>query len=122
MQLKTSTRTFGQATVIDCSGRIVFGDETTYLRDQVKEALDGSKQVVLNLAQVNYIDSSGVGTLMGLYATAQATKATIKLAGLLGRVKDVLVITRLGSFFETFDTAEEAANSFNAGGQNRAAG
>ncbi len=122
MQLKTSTRNFGQAIIVDCSGRIVFGEETTALHDIVKDAISGSKQIVLNLNGVNYIDSSGVGTLMGLYASAKAENATIKLAGLIGRVKDVLVITRLGSFFETFDTAEQAAESFKAGaGQTKAA-
>ena len=122
MQLLTSTRTLGKAAILDCSGKIVFGDETTALRDRVKELLEQSKQVVLNLARVNYIDSSGVGTLVGVYASAQAAGATIKLAGLVGRVKDVLVITRLGSIFETHETAEDAAASFNAtAGQTRAA-
>jgi anti-sigma B factor antagonist len=121
MLLQISTRTFGEATIVDCSGRIVFGEETTALRDRVKDVLSGTKQIVVNLANVNYIDSSGVGTLMGLYASVQAAGGVIKMAGLTGRVKDVLVITRLATFFETFATAEEAASSFNpAAGKTKA--
>jgi anti-sigma B factor antagonist len=122
MQLKTSTRKFADIMIVDCSGRIVFGEECTLLRDQVKELLSGSKQIVLNLAGVPYIDSSGVGTLVGIFASAKAAGVTLKLAGLSGRVKDVLVITKLGSIFEVYETAEDAAASFNAAaGQTKAA-
>ncbi len=109
MLLEISRRSFGGAAVLDCKGRIVFGDETALLRTQVKEALEESRSVVLNLAQVNYIDSTGVGTLTGLYTSAVNAGAHIKLAGLTGRVKDVLQITKLATVFETFDTVEEAA-------------
>ena len=122
MLLQTSTRTFGNALILDCSGRIVFGDETALLRDQVKDLLKGSKRIVLNLANVNYIDSSGVGTLLGVYASARSVGGEIRLAALTDRVKDVLAITKLGSIFATFATAEEAASSFNPGaGSTRAA-
>ncbi len=122
MQLQTSTRTFGNALILDCSGRIVFGDETASLRDQVKELLKTSKRIVLNLANVNYIDSSGVGTLVAVYASARNAGGEIKLAALSGRVKDVLAITKLGSVFQTFPTVEEAASSFNpTAGTTRAA-
>ncbi|HVP42836.1 MAG TPA: STAS domain-containing protein [Terriglobales bacterium] len=115
MQLKTSTRSLGQVMIVDCSGRLVFGEETTLLRDTVKELLVGSKQVVLNLAHVTYIDSSGVGTLVGLYASAKAAGAAVKLAALSARVRDVLVITKLGTIFEVHGSAEEAAGSFSGG-------
>ncbi len=112
MQLKTSTRKQGQTMIVDCSGRIIFGEECTLLRDQVKEALDASKQIVVNLAEVGYIDSSGVGTLAGLHASAKAAGASLKLAALSPRVKDVLVITKLGTIFEIYDTVDDAADSF----------
>ncbi len=112
MLLQTSTRSFAEALIVDCSGRIVFGDETAFLRHQVKDLLSESKRLVLNLAQVTYIDSSGVGTLVGLFASAKAAGGEIKLAGLTGRVKDVLTITKLATVFESFPTAEEAATSF----------
>lgn len=114
MQLRTSTRYVGQVTIVDCGGKIVFGEETTFLRDQVKQALVDSKQVVINLSDVSYIDSSGVGTLVGLYASAKAAGAALKLAALSGRVKDVLVITKLGTIFEIYDTVEAAAASCSA--------
>ncbi len=122
MLLQTSTRTVGNALVVDLSGRIVFGEETTRLRDQVKDLLGQSKGIVLNLSRVSYIDSSGVGTLVGVYASARSAGGVIKLAALTGRVKDVLAITKLGSIFETFPTVEEAAASFNpTAGTTRAA-
>ncbi len=121
MQLTASTRSFGKAIIVDCGGKIVFGEETTFLRDRVKEALSESKQVVINLKNVNYIDSSGVGTLVGLHASVQSAGGHLKLAGLTGRVRDVLVITKLATIFETHETAEEAASSFNPGaGQTKA--
>ena len=115
MQLKTSTRINGGTVIIDCSGKIVFGDETAYLRQLVKDLLNESRQVVLNLSGVNYIDSSGVGTLVGLHTSVQSAGGHLKLAGLTGRVRDVLAITKLGTVFETHNTAEEAAESFKEG-------
>jgi len=113
MLLKTSTRSQGGVVIIDCSGRIIMGEETAFLRHQVKDLLNESRQIVLNLAEVNYIDSSGLGTLVGLYTSARSVGGEIKLAALTSRVKDVLQITKLGSIFEFYDTAEEAASTFN---------
>ncbi len=113
MLLKTSTRTLGGVVIIDCYGKIVMGEETAVLRHQVKDLLNESRQIVLNLADVNYIDSSGLGTLVGLYSSARNAGGEIKLAALTGRVKDVLQITKLGSIFEFYNTAEEAASTFN---------
>ena len=110
--LKTSTRSLGSVVIVDCYGRIVMGEETASLRQQVKDLLDQSQQIVLNLADVNYIDSSGLGTLVGLYTSARNMGGEIKLAALTARVKDVLQITKLGSIFEFYDTAEQAAASF----------
>jgi len=110
---KTSTRSLGDVVIIDCYGRIVMGEETASLRNQVKDLLSESRQIVLNLADVSYIDSSGLGTLVGLYTSARSVGGEIKLASLTSRVKDVLQITKLGSLFEFYDTAEEAASTFN---------
>ncbi len=112
MLLRTSTRTFGHAVILDCEGKIVFGEETAFLHYQVKDLLRETKYLVLNLAQVSYIDSSGVGTLVGLFTSAQRAGAKIVLAALTGHVKDVLQITKLATIFETYTTAEEAAESF----------
>ncbi len=113
MLLRTSTRSLGGVVIIDCYGKIVMGEETALLRHQVKDLLSQSRQIVLNLADVNYIDSSGLGTLVGLYSSARNTGGEIKLAALTGRVKDVLQITKLGSIFEFYNTAEEAVSTFN---------
>ena len=113
MLLKTSTRSQGDVTIIDCYGKIVMGEETAYLRHQVKDLLNESRHIVLNLADVNYMDSSGIGTLVGLYSSARNGGGEIKLAALTGRVKDALQITKLGSIFEFYHTAEEAASTFN---------
>ena len=113
MLLKTSTRSHGDVVIIDCSGRIVMGEETAFLRHQVKDLLNESRQIVLNLREVDYLDSSGLGTLVGLHTSARSARAEIKLAGLTQRLKDVLAITKLGSIFEFYDTAEEAASMFN---------
>ena len=83
------------------------------MRQYVKPLLTQSPHVVLNLAEVNYMDSSGVGTLVSLYTSAHGAGGNIKLAGLGSRVKDVLQITKLGTIFEVFDAAENAAASFN---------
>ena len=71
MQLKLSTRTKDGILVVDCSGRIVFGEESAHLRDTVKKLVSENNHVVLNLAGVNYIDSGGLGTLVALYTTAR---------------------------------------------------
>jgi anti-sigma B factor antagonist len=113
MLLRTSTRTLGGVVIIDCSGRIVMGDETAFLRHQVKDQLNESRQIVLGLGGVDYMDSSGIGTLVGLHTSARSVGGEIKLAGLTQRVKDVLQITKLGSIFEFYNTPEEAAVTFN---------
>ena len=110
---KTSTRSLGAAVIIDCYGRIVMGEETALLRHQVKDLLHKFRQIVLNLADVHYMDSSGVGTLVGLHSSARSVGGEIKLASLTRGVQDALQITKLGSIFEFYDTAEEAASTFN---------
>jgi len=110
---KTSTRSLGGVVIIDCYGRIVMGEETAFLRHQVKDLLNKSRQIVVNLADVHYIDSSGLGTLVGLHSSARSVGGEIKLASLTRRVQDVVQITKLGSIFEFYDTAEKAASTFN---------
>jgi len=113
MLLRSSTRHQGGVFIIDCYGRIVMGEETAFLRGKVKDLLSQSRQIVLNLADVNYIDSSGIGTLVGLYTSARGAGAEIKLANLTTRVKDVLQITKLGLIFEFYNTTDEAVRAFN---------
>jgi anti-sigma B factor antagonist len=115
MLLRTSSRIYGKAFILDCNGRIVFGDETAHLRKQVKELLEQASYVVLNVSNVTFIDSSGVGELVRLHTSAKLAEKTIALAGLTGRMRDVLQITKLATVFPTYSTAIEAAEALSAG-------
>ena len=114
MQLKLSNRTEDGILVLDCVGRIVFGDESSYLRDTVKQLLLEYKRMVLNLGEVNYIDSGGLGTLVALYTSANHAGASIKLASLTKRVGDLLQVTKLLTVFEVYDSEEQALQAFKA--------
>jgi anti-sigma B factor antagonist len=93
----------------------VLGDESANLRNTVRELLTGSKQIVLDLGGVTYIDSIGLGVLVGLLISAQKAGGDIKLANLKPHLIDVLGVTKLMTVFETFERAEDAVRSFNAG-------
>ncbi len=112
MALRINTRTVDAIVIVDCSGRIVFGDEAISLRETVKELLDKSPNVVLNLHGVNYIDSGGLGTLVGIYTSARNAGGTVKLAALNSRVIDLLQVTKLVTVFEVFDNEQQAVQSF----------
>ena len=112
MQLRMSTRQVDGVLIVDCSGRVVFGEESASLRDTVKKLLAESPKVVLNLHEVNYIDSGGLGTLVSLYTTARGAGGAVKLARLSQRVGDLLQVTKLLTIFEVFDDEEVAAQSF----------
>jgi len=112
MQLRLSTRTIDGALIVDCGGRIVFGEESASLRDSVKKLIPGNKNIVLNLGGVNYIDSGGLGTLVALYTTANNAGGSIKLANLTQRVGDLLQVTKLLTVFQVYDSEEQAVQSF----------
>ena len=112
MALKISNKTANGVVVVYCSGRIVFGEETASLRETVKNLLAENLQVVLNLGGVSYIDSGGLGTLVGLYTSARAAGGNVKLANLTQRVRDQLVLTKLVTVFEFYDSEEQAVASF----------
>lgn len=111
MAFSTTIREIGGVTVVDCAGRLVFGDEGLHLRERGKELLKTKKVLVLNFAQVSYIDSGGLGVLVGLLTTARAAGGDIKLAAPSGRAREVLKITHLDSVFEIHPDAEKAAES-----------
>jgi anti-sigma B factor antagonist len=113
MQLKLTKRTVDGILVITANGRIVFGDESSLLREEVKKAIqDGAKRIVLNLGEVNYSDSGGLGTLVALHTTAHTAGATIKLANLTKRVGDLLQVTKLLTVFEVHNSEFEALEAF----------
>ena len=115
MNLKLSTRMIEGISVIDCHGRIVFGEEASLLRETVKKLLPQNKQLVINLAGVTYIDSGGLGTLVGLYTSARAVGGDVKLSQLTHRVGELLQVTKLVTVFEVFDDETQAARSFKKG-------
>ena len=112
MQLKLTVRTVHDILVVNCDGRIVFGEESAELRDTVKKLLGQNNQIVLNLGGVTYIDSGGLGTLVALYTTAHNAGGAIKLSNLTQRVGDLLQVTKLLTVIETYTTEEEAIRSF----------
>src|SRR5258708_1149382 len=112
-QMKLTKKTVDGILAIECNGRIVFGDETSLLRDEVKKAIaDNIKRIVLNLREVNYIDSGGLGTLVALHTTAHNSGAIIKLANLTKRVGDLLQVTKLLTVFEGHNSEYEALEAF----------
>lgn len=115
MALLTTTRRMEGVIVLYCGGRVVLGDETTSLRLLVKDLLNKSPQIVLDLGDVTHMDSGGLGTLVALYTSARTAGGDIKLANLNARLSDLLQITRLATVFEIFDRAEDAAASFSRG-------
>jgi anti-sigma B factor antagonist len=112
MQLKLATRTKDGVVIVDCIGRIVFGDESTLVREQVKRAISENNRIVLNLGETTYIDSGGLGTLVGLRTSAHNAGGTIKLVNLTKRVGDLLQVTKLLTVFEVYDSEAEAVESF----------
>lgn len=115
MSLKVETRQLDGVTVVACHGRIVLGEESAGMRETLKRALTSSKHIILDLSGVTYIDSTGLGTLVGVYSSARAGGAEIKLAGLNQRLRDLLQITKLVTVFEVYDSVQEATAALKHG-------
>jgi anti-sigma B factor antagonist len=115
MTLKIETRVADGVTIVSCHGRIVFGEEASALRETLKRQLASTRQIVLNLTGVSYIDSGGLGTLVGVYSSARAGGADIKLTGLGQRLRDTLQITKLVTVFEVYDSEQQAIAAFRRG-------
>jgi len=115
MQMQIDVRTLQDGIiVVDCAGRIIFGEETAELRDRVRALIQKGSRIVVNLADVTYIDSGGLGTLVSLYITSRNAGGAVKLARLTQRVGDLLQITKLLTVFEVYDSEEAAVQSFRA--------
>ena len=112
MSLKLSSRVVNGVRIIDCNGRIVFGEEASLLRDAIKRDLAENNRILLNLAEVNYIDSGGIGTMVSLFTSARNAGGDIKLLHLTKRVGDLLQITKLITVFESYDDEQKAVNAF----------
>jgi len=113
MSLKINIRETADAAILDIIGRVTLGDGLGDLRDSIREALAGDqKNILLNLAEVSYIDSSGLGQLIGSYATVTSRGGQMKLLNLQKRVNDLMQITKLLTVFETYTNEEAALRSF----------
>ena len=115
MSMKTSRRQANGITIVDCSGRITLGEGSVILKDVVRELLSkGQKHILLNLGNVNYIDSSGIGELVSAFTTVRNENGDLKLLNLTKRVNDLLQITKLSTVFDVKDDEAGAIKSFNA--------
>ena len=113
MSIKLNTRQVGDVTVLDLAGRITLGEGSSTLRDSLKELVTkGDKKILLNLGDVTYIDSSGIGKLVSGFTTVTNSGGSLKLLGLNKRVKDLLQVTKLYTVFEAFEDEAEAVRSF----------
>jgi anti-sigma B factor antagonist len=101
--------------VLDISGKIVLGEGDSQVRDRIKDLLaDGQRRILLNLGDVNYVDSAGLGALISSYTTTKREGGQLKLVNLTKRIQDLLAITKLITVFDTYDEEKEALASFNA--------
>jgi len=108
-----TTREVSHVTIVDLNGRITLGDETGLLRDTIRQLIGaGKKKIILNLAQVDYIDSSGVGELVSGYTTVRNSGGELKLLGLTKKVHDILNVTKLYTIFDVKDDEFTAVKSF----------
>ena len=108
MPLEIKIRKLPEAAIVECIGRVVYGDETTLLRSEVKNLLRENPRVVLDFNQVRDIDSGGVGTLLAMLTSSVSAGGMLKLARINKKVHQTLSITRLLGVLRAYDTVEQA--------------
>ncbi len=113
MALKMTNREVGGVAVVALDGRIVLGEESNAMREKVKSLLaEGKKQMVLNMNNITFIDSAGLGTLVAAHHSAKSQGASLRLCHLGSKFQEVLQITKLLTVFEVFDSEAAAVASF----------
>lgn len=113
MSMKASTRQVDGITIVDLSGRITLGEGSVVLRDTIKDLLSkGNKKILLNLGDVSYIDSSGIGELVSAFTSVQRQGGELKLLNLTKKVHDLLQITKLYTVFDVKDDEATAVGAF----------
>ena len=113
MSMKVATRQVDGVTILDLSGRITLGEGSVTLRDAVHDAMaKGSKRILLNLGDISYIDSSGIGELVSAYTTVRNQGGELKLLNLTKKVHDLLQITKLYTVFDIKDDEGQAIKAF----------
>src|SRR5215470_12470905 len=112
--MKASNRQVNGVTVVDMSGRITLGEGSVILREAVKDLLGkGQKKILLNLGEITYIDSSGIGELVSAFTSVRNQGGELKLLNLTKKVHDLLQITKLYTVFDVQDDEAQAVQSFN---------
>lgn len=115
MDLKMRTREMKDTTIIDLTGRLTMGEPCKALRDEVHDVLgQGTRKILLNLADVSYIDSAGLGELTSAYMSVKSREGELKLVNLTKRVHDLMQITKLYTVFDVHDDEKKALASFGA--------
>jgi anti-sigma B factor antagonist len=113
--MQIDERSVGDVMVLDVKGKVTLGEGDEMLKDKVNSLVNqGRKKIVLNLAEVPYIDSAGLGEIVRTYTTVSRQGGSLKLLNLTKRITDLLSITKLLTVFETFDSENEAVRSFSA--------
>ena len=114
MALKMTNREVEGVAVVALDGRIVLGEESNALREKMKSMIaEGKKKIVLNMGNITFIDSAGLGTLVAAHHSAKSQGASLKLAHLGTKFQEVLQITKLMTIFDVYNTEAEAVASFN---------
>lgn len=115
MALTIKTRQEGNVTVLDLGGKITLGESTGILREELRKLMaEGKKNIVLNMKDVTYVDSAGLGELVGAYTTATNQGGAVKLLHLQGKMKDLMQITKLHTIFPAYEDEHQAVQSFGA--------
>jgi anti-sigma B factor antagonist len=113
--MQITERAIGDVMVLDLKGKITLGEGDELLKDKVNSLVNqGHKKIILNLAEVPYIDSAGLGEVVRTYTTVSRQGGSLKLLNLTKRITDLLSITKLLTVFETFEEENEAVRSFSA--------
>ena len=113
MKLDIRNRAVKGISILDLGGRLTLGEESHALREEVKQLLDAAKKnILLNVANISYIDSTGVATLVEIYRSSQAKGGTMKLLSLSKKFQETLQLTGLLTVFETFNNETQALASF----------
>jgi anti-sigma B factor antagonist len=111
--MKIEERAVDGVTILDLQGKMLIGEGDELLREKINNLVEnGTQKIVLNLEDVPYVDSAGLGEIVRCYTTVSRKGGTLKLLNLTKRIKDLLSITKLLTVFETHDTEEEAVKSF----------
>ena len=111
--LNIKDRQVNDVTILDLSGKITIGEGSVQLREAVRRQLDeGRKKILLNLGDVSYVDSSGIGELVSSYTTTSNQGGQLKLLNLGKKIKDLLMITKLLTVFQTFEDEQQAVGSY----------